>query len=75
MIVEMLAETDLGEAVWIEAYLDDNKIALGWEIPAYIDKELDVIVYSDELNLFVGGGSITVKSTVTLLEILKNRLG
>ena len=73
MIVELYTVTEDNEAVWVDAYIDENKITLGYKIPAYVDEELDLIVYTDELNLFVGGGQITVKSTVTLLEILEER--
>ena len=73
MIVQLLTETDKGEVVWIDAFLDENKISLGYPIPAYIDEELDLIVYTDELNLFVVGGQITVKSTARLIAILETR--
>ena len=74
MIVQMYTETDRGEEVWIDAYLDENKIVCGYPIPAYIDPDIpNLIIYTDELNLFVGGGQITVKSTALLLVILKER--
>lgn len=75
MIVKLFTITDEGQdEVWIDAYIDENKINVGWRIPLYIDDELDVVVFGDELNLFVGGQQITVKSTAYLLEILKERL-
>ena len=75
MIVQLHTITDDGDdVVWIDAYIDENKITVGWRIPLHIDKELDLIVYTDELNLFIGGSQITVKATVDLLEILQERL-
>ena len=71
----MYTITNADEEVWIPTYIDENKISVGWKIPAYIDQELDLIVYTDELNIYIGGGQITVKSTVMLLKILELRLG
>jgi len=75
MIVQLNTITDDGDdVVWIDAYIDENKISVGWKIPAYIDDELDLIVFTDELNLFVDGNQISVKSTSRLLAILEERL-
>ena len=74
MIISLHTIADDGDEVWIDAYLDDRKIDVGWRIPAYIDKELGLIVYTDEINLFVNGNQITVKETPFLLELLKNRM-
>lgn len=74
MIVQLNTMTDALEEVWIDAYIDENKISVGWKIPAYIDDELDLIVFTDELNLFVDGNQISVKSTARLLAILEERL-
>ena len=69
----MYTITNADEEVWIDAYIDENKISVGWKIPAYVDQELDLIVYSDELNLFIDGNQMSVKSTERLLSILEER--
>ena len=76
MIVQLCTVTDeTNDVVWIDAYIDENKIVVGWRIPLYIDEDVeDLIIYGDELNLFIGGSQITVKATVDLLDILKERL-
>ena len=76
MIVQLCTVTDeTNDVVWIDAYIDENKIVVGWRIPLYIDDDVDdLIIYGDELNLFIGSGQITVKATVDLLEILQERL-
>ena len=73
MIVQMYTITNADEEVWIDTYIDENKISVGWKIPAYVDQELDLIVYSDELNLFIDGNQVSVKSTERLLSILEER--
>ena len=75
MKVKMCTITDEGQEVWIDTYIDENKISVGWKIPSYFDKELNTIVYSEDLNLFIDGGQITVKSTELLLSILYDNLG
>ena len=75
MIVQMYTLTNDDQEVWINAYIDENKISVGWRIPAYVDPDVaDLIVYSDELNLFIDGNQISVKSTERLLSILQERL-
>ena len=73
MIVTMYTVTDEDEICWIDCYIDDNKIIAGYRIPAHIDRELNLIVFTDELNLFIGGGQITVKATTALVDILEKR--
>jgi len=73
MIVQMYTLTNDDQEVWIDTYIDENKISVGWRIPAYVDDELDLIVYSDELNLFIDGNQMSVKSTERLLSILQER--
>jgi hypothetical protein len=76
MIVQMYTITNKDQEVWIDTYIDENKISVGWRIPAYVDEDItDLIVYSDELNLFIDGNQISVKSTEVLLSILQDRLG
>ena len=70
----MYTVTDTDEICWIDCYIDDNRILAGYRIPAYIDHELNLVVFTDELNLFIAGGQITVKATTALVDILEKRL-
>ena len=42
-----------GSEVWVDSYIDDNKIHGFWIIPAYYDEDLDLTVDSDEMNIIL----------------------
>ena len=74
MKVKLFTIANDDSEVWIDGYIDEKKITAFWIIPSYIDKELDLIVDSDEMNIILGGSVATIKIDYDLITMLKLRL-
>tara|TARA_R110002051_G_scaffold70979_1_gene127980 strand:- start:195 stop:377 length:183 start_codon:yes stop_codon:yes gene_type:complete len=60
MKVQLYTETDSDQPVWIDAYIDDD---------------LGSLSDSDDMNILINGKILTIKIDLTLITLLKIRMG
>lgn len=60
--------------VFTNFFIDESAIVGYWIIPKYVDEDIDLIVDSDEMNIVVGNGIMTIEVNQTLIDYLNHKL-
>lgn len=74
MKLKILTLDKESQEVFTDFFIDRDCIVGYWIIPLYVDEDLDLIVESDEMNLVVGSGIMTVQVNQDLINYLNHKL-